>query len=168
MQRSFKINEVRNMAEFGLLVLIIAIIVFVFVIARQSPKPKHKQTRGRHVAHKHDTASSQPKPPRTKKDELDKLRLSKQFWGVEIHQPGCAAAAKLTGKQYPIASAPVLPVEGCASPVCTCLYMGLKDKRTLRRRLSHERRDELRFEPEKSDRRSHKDRRSSVEKWRNR
>ena len=38
----------------------------------------------------------------------------------------------------------------------------------MRRRLSHERRNELRFEPEKSDRRSHKDRRKSVETWRDR
>jgi hypothetical protein len=154
------------MFEIGLVVLIIAIIVFLVIMARRPPKHTHKHSR-KH-AHKGTHTASQPKKPRTKKDELDQLRKSKQFWGVEIQQPGCAAAAKLTGKQYPLTSAPVLPDEDCAAAQCTCVYMGLKDHRGLRRRLTHERRDELRFDAEKSDRRSHKDRRKSIEKWRNR
>jgi len=156
------------MTEIFILVLIVAVIAFLVVMARRPPKQRHVRS------HKHTHTGQQAhKPPegnkpRTKRDELNKLRANKHFWGVEIHQPGCAEATKLTGKQFPIQSAPELPVEGCGAAQCSCIYIGVKDRRTLRRRLSHERRDELRFEPEKSDRRSHKDRRKSIEKWRNR
>lgn len=156
--------EVGTMAEIIIIVLIIAMIAFFVVMARRPPKHKHTRKQSTHKAR----GRLEPKKPRTKKDELEQLRKSKQFWGVEIHQPGCAAAAKLTGKQYPIESAPELPLEDCGAARCSCLYMGLKDRRVMRRRLTHERRDELRFDPEKSDRRSHKDRRKSIEKWRDR
>jgi hypothetical protein len=147
------------MTEIVILVLIMAVIVFLVVMARRPNKHRHaRNAPGR----------SGTKQPGTKKEELDQLRMSKQFWGVEIHQPGCAAATKLTGKQFPIDSAPHLPVEGCVASHCTCRYMGLRNRRTMRRRLAHERRDELRFELEKSDRRAHKDRRKAIDKWRNR
>lgn len=147
------------MTEIVILLLIMAVIVFLVVMARRSNKHKHtRNAPGR----------SETKQPHTKQEELAQLRMNKQFWGVEIHQPGCSAAAKLTGKQFPIDSAPQLPVEDCAATHCTCRYMGLRNRRTMRRRLTHERRDELRFELEKSDRRSPKDRRKNIEKWRNR
>ncbi len=160
------------MAEIGIVVLIIAIIVIIVIMVRRPPKHTHThphtRSRKRKQTHENAHARLQQKKPRTKKDELDQLRKSNKFWGVEIHQPGCAAAAALTGKQFPIESAPALPVEGCGAAQCSCLYMGLKDRRVMRRRLTHERRNELRFDPEKSDRRSHKDRRKSIEKWRDR
>jgi hypothetical protein len=150
------------MTEIFILVLIVAVIAFLVVMARRPPKQRHARS------HKHSHTGQQAHKPRTKRDELNKLRANKHFWGVEIHQPGCAEATKLTGKQFPLESAPELPVEGCVAAQCSCIYIGVKDRRALRRRLTHERRDELRFEPEKSDRRSHKDRRKSIEKWRNR
>lgn len=150
------------MTEILILVLIIAIIVFLVVMVRRPPSHKHTH---HHKKHAHPQAH---KPPTSKRDELNKLRSNKQFWGVEIHQPGCAEAAKLGGQQFPIESAPTLPLEGCTATQCSCIYQGLKERRSMRRRLSHERRNELRFEPEKSDRRSHKDRRKSVETWRDR
>lgn len=150
------------MTEIIILVLIVAVIAFLVVMARRPPKQRHARS------HKHAHVPTAADKPRTKRDELNKLRANKHFWGVEIHQPGCAEATKLTGKQFPLESAPELPVEGCVAAQCSCIYIGVKDRRALRRRLTHERRDELRFEPEKSDRRSHKDRRKSIEKWRNR
>jgi hypothetical protein len=159
LQGAKNISEVGSMTEIVILVLIMAVIVFLVVMARRSNKNMHTRNA---------PGQSETKQPRAKKEELDQLRMNKQFWGVEIHQPGCSAATKLTGKQFPIDSAPQLPVEGCAATHCTCHYMGLRNRRTTRRRLTHERRDELRFELEKSDRRSPKDRRKTLAKWRNR
>jgi hypothetical protein len=96
--------------------------------------------------------------------ELEKLRQNKLFWGVEIKQAGCEMGRTLAGVEFEFDDAPNLPLEGCTAAMCSCVYIGLKEKRKHQRR-QHERRTDLRFEPDKSDRRSHKDRRRG-EKWR--
>jgi hypothetical protein len=96
--------------------------------------------------------------------ELEKLRQNKLFWGVEIKQAGCSMARALAGEEFEFDKAPSLPLEGCTAAMCSCAYIGLKEKRQQQRR-QHERRSSLRFEPDKPDRRSHKDRRRG-EKWR--
>jgi len=92
---------------------------------------------------------------------LEKLRNNPMFWGVEMGQPGCEAAQGLLGKQYTFEEAPLLPLDGCSSAMCTCQFKGLKNRRTLHRRKLAERRVEVRFEKDKTDRRSHKTRRRS-------
>jgi hypothetical protein len=92
------------------------------------------------------------------------LRQNKLFWGVEIKQSGCAMGRTLAGVEYEFDEAPALPLEGCTAAMCSCAYIGLKERRKGQRR-QHERRSGLRFEPGKSDRRSHKERRRG-EKWR--
>ena len=96
--------------------------------------------------------------------ELEKLRQNKLFWGVEIKQAGCAMGRTLAGVEFEFDEAPTLPLEGCTAPMCSCAYIGLKEKRKHQRR-QHDRRTNLRFEPDKADRRSHKERRRG-EKWR--
>ncbi|MGB5179981.1 MAG: hypothetical protein WBP44_14775 [Gammaproteobacteria bacterium] len=92
---------------------------------------------------------------------LDKLKNNPMFWGVEMGQPGCEIAQALLGTQFTFDEAPRLPLHGCSSAMCTCQFKGLKNRRTLHRRKLAERRFEVRFEKEKPDRRSRKNRRRS-------
>ena len=86
------------------------------------------------------------------------------FWGVEMGQPGCEAAMALLDREFTFEEAPRLPLEGCTSAMCTCQFKGLKNRRTQRRRKLEDRRVEVRFEKDKPDRRSRKDRRRS-DRW---
>ena len=95
---------------------------------------------------------------------LEKLRNNPMFWGVEMGQPGCEAAMALLDRQFTFEEAPRLPLEGCTSAMCTCQFKGLKNRRTQRRRKLEDRRVEVRFEKDKPDRRSRKDRRRS-DRW---
>ena len=110
-----------------------------------------------------DTATATPAKP----GGLDKLENNPLFWGVEMSQPGCEAAHALLGRQYTFDEAPQLPLEGCSSAMCTCQFKGLKDHRSQHRRKSGERRMEVRFDNDKPDRRSRKDRRRGS-KWNDR
>jgi len=92
---------------------------------------------------------------------LEKLRNNPMFWGVEMGQPGCEAAMALLDKQYTFDEAPQLPLDGCSSAMCTCQFKGLKNRRTQHRRKRKERRVEVRFDKDKPDRRSRKNRRRS-------
>ena len=94
----------------------------------------------------------------------EKLRNNSLFWGLEMGQPGCEAAQAILGQQFTFDEAPQLPLEGCSSAMCTCQFKGLKNKRTQLRRKLEDRRVEVRFEKDKPDRRSRKDRRRS-DKW---
>ena len=95
---------------------------------------------------------------------LDKLKNNPLFWGVEMGQPGCEAAMALLDRQFTFEDAPRLPLDGCDSAMCNCQFKGLKNRRTQHRRKQHERRVEVRFDKDKPDRRSRKDRRRS-DKW---
>ena len=95
---------------------------------------------------------------------LEKLRNNPMFWGVEMGQPGCEAAMALLDREFTFEEAPRLPLEGCTSALCTCQFKGLKNRRTQRRRKLEDRRVEVRFEKDKPDRRSRKDRRRS-DRW---
>jgi len=92
---------------------------------------------------------------------VEKLRNNSLFWGLEMGQPGCEAAQALLGKQFTFDEAPHLPLEGCSSAMCNCQFKGLKNRRTQHRRKLEERRVEVRFEKDKPDRRSRKNRRRS-------
>jgi hypothetical protein len=92
---------------------------------------------------------------------LEKLRNNPLFWGVEMGQPGCEAALALLDRQFSFDEAPQLPLAGCSSAMCTCQFKGVKNKRTQHRRNNEDRRVEVRFEKDKPDRRSHKNRRRS-------
>jgi NADH:ubiquinone oxidoreductase subunit 3 (subunit A) len=96
---------------------------------------------------------------------VDKLKSNPMFWGLEMGQPGCEAAMKILGQQYPFDDVPQLPLPGCDSAMCTCQFKGLTNRRSQQRRKTEDRRKEVRFESGKSpDRRSRKDRRRG-DKW---
>jgi hypothetical protein len=148
------------MIKIIILLLIIGVLAGLFWLLRVQRPPKRKSTPA-------VTSPGSADPDRggnMKALELEKLRQNKLFWGVEIKQAGCAMGRTLAGVEFEFNEAPSLPLEGCTAAMCSCAYIGLKERRKHQRR-QHERRSDLRFEPEKSDRRSHKERRRG-EKWR--
>lgn len=104
----------------------------------------------------------------TKGKALAKLRHSGRFYGVEILQGGCKASIELAGKRFTFEDAPALPLEGCEAHNCPCQYKGLKENRSAHRRTQEDRRDSLRFDVNKPDRRSLKDRRRRFDQWKGR
>jgi len=143
-----------------ILLLIIGVLAGLVWLLRGQQTPKRRSSP--------EITSAGPSNPdrggNLKALELEKLRQNKLFWGVEIKQAGCEMGRTLAGKEFEFDEAPNLPLEGCTATMCSCVYIGLKEKRKHQRR-QHERRTDLRFEPDKSDRRSHKERRRG-EKWR--
>jgi len=64
--------------------------------------------------------------------------LQNLFHGVEV-VPGrggsCERARELAGRRFLSEEAPLLPLEGCATPGrCTCVYRHYEDRRTDKRR----------------------------------
>jgi hypothetical protein len=96
---------------------------------------------------------------------LQKLQANSLFWGVSISRPGCVASRQLMNRQFTFGDAPVLPLPDCDAEKCTCQYSGLKHRRGGgSRRVNEDRRNEVRFDKERPERRSHKTRRRG-EKW---
>jgi hypothetical protein len=143
-----------------ILLLIIGVLAGLIWLMRNARTPRRHST----PAVKSSGSAGPAHGGGSKALELEKLRQNKLFWGVEIKQAGCAMGRTLDGIQFEFDDAPTLPMEGCTATMCSCVYIGLKEKRKHQRR-QHERRSSLRFEPGKPDRRSHKERRRG-EKWR--
>jgi hypothetical protein len=148
------------MIKIFILLLIIGVLAGLVWLLRDQRTPKHHST----LAVKSPGPAEPDRGGNLKALELEKLRQNKLFWGVEIKQAGCTAARTLAGEEFEFDDAPALPLEGCTAAMCSCAYIGLKEKRKQQRR-QHERRSGLRFEPDKPDRRSRKERRRG-EKWR--
>jgi hypothetical protein len=148
------------MTKVIILLLIIGVLAGLIWLLRGQRTPKHHST----VTAKSPGPTEPDRGANMKALELVKLRQNRLFWGVEIKQAGCAAARTLAGEQFEFDEAPALPLEGCTAAMCSCAYIGLKEKRQQQRR-QHDRRSGLRFDPDKPDRRSRKERRRG-EKWR--
>lgn len=135
--------------------LIIAIGITVFALSTRSRRTRARPRRRAPAK----AAASTPKPA-AMPGGIEKLKCNALFWGVQMDQPGCEAARAILDKQYTFDEAPAMPLEGCDSPTCTCLFRGLLDRRKLHRRAGADRRKEIRFNDKgTSDRRSRKDRR---------
>lgn len=134
-------------------VFILVVAVLAWLVLRRPTKKKSARRPGRR-------AKKQPAAVAHHPGGIDKLRENPDFWGVQIGQAGCEAARALMENTYSMDEAPELPVQGCDSAACTCIFKGLLNKRNDHRRTHEERRGELRLEEGKpSDRRSRKDRR---------
>jgi len=140
------------------LLVIICLIAAVIWVLRRNRRAVHHHRPAHHSAGNADTRTDTPTTP----GGLEKLKANSMFWGVEIGQAGCKAAQALLGQQYTFDEAPQLPLQDCDSAMCTCQYKGLKDHRSKHRRLSGERRVEVRFDNKNPDRRSRKERRRGA------
>lgn len=91
--------------------------------------------------------------------QLERLRISGDFWGVKI-ESHCPASANLVGHCYEFDTAPALPTSECDAAICECGYVGLSERRKgLDRRLGTERRSI--FQSDMHDRRSQRPRRKA-------
>jgi len=95
---------------------------------------------------------------------------AKPAWGVRIssREPdeACPDALTILNKSFPMANAPSLPLPTCPYPhECTCFFIRLEDRRRDERRSGDERRESLRFETERKQRRSGRDRRKRGHDW---
>ena len=150
------------MVKIILLLLIIGVLAGLIWLLLGQQKPRRRP-----IPAAKSPSTTDPAPDGNPKAvELEKLRQNKIFWGVGIKQAGCTAARRLTGQEFNFEEAPALPLEDCSAAMCSCAYIGLKEKREQQRR-QHNRRDNLRFDHDKPDRRSRKERRRGV-KWRGR
>jgi hypothetical protein len=141
--------------EFFLLVLAIVLVAAGTLWLTYGKRPVPNRSR--------KPAADRAAPPRP--GGIDKLKASKLFWGVELAQTGCEAARLLQGQQYTFEAAPELPLKDCSSAACTCQFRGLRDRRAKMTRRTHpDRRELLRFEVDKPDRRARTSRRR-ADKW---
>ena len=153
------------MGKILVLLLIIGVIAGMIWIIRGQGVAR-KLTRQHHSRPLDDVKSIAG--AKSKAQELDRLRHSRQFWGVVIRHPGCEAARKLTDRNFSFEEAPALPLEGCTAAQCSCLYEGLKEHRSTHRRTQQDRRENIRFNADKPDRRKLKDRRRHFDQWKGR
>jgi hypothetical protein len=99
--------------------------------------------------------------------QLETLRLNRTYWGVEIQSGMCEASRALAGRQFPFSEAPAMPLADCAASSCTCIYLGLWERRRWHRRTLPDRRRVIRYLPNHPDRRCHRERRK-IDVLRNR
>lgn len=140
----------------GILLIVLAILFVMagtawFIYGRR-PGPVRRRRRPRSAL------------PPVRPGGIDKLKSSGLYWGVELGQAGCEASQILLDRQFTFDTAPELPLDGCSSAACTCQFRGLRERRSRLRRTHPDRREELRFDAEKADRRSRVSRRR-ADKW---
>ena len=102
-------------------------------------------------------AASPTTGPRQETDRLAYLQRCGLYWGVSIrareNSPCCEQAREILGQPYPLDQAPHLPLPGCELD-CHCHYQPLLEQRDGKiRRVRHDRRSNLRYEPDKKNRR---------------
>ena len=99
----------------------------------------------------------------TAREQLEQLRKSRRFRGVQVHRCGCRASSQLAGIIFPFNQAPKLPIDGCDAKQCSCQYLGVTTlRRGIDRRSSNDRRSNERLT---IDRRSGRDRRKGNDVW---
>ncbi len=101
-----------------------------------------------------------------KSGALEKLRHAGIYRGVTIRPGKCAVARRFRGKLFSFDQAPPLPLAGCNTLHCACNYRGLPEHRKQARRNALDRRDSLRFDAERPERRVGKENRQGNINWR--
>ena len=100
-----------------------------------------------------------------KSAELKKLRHSGSYWGVRIQPGKCAAIRPFTGRRFTFEEAPDLPLPGCTAWHCSCIYIGVPERRRDERRIQNDRRDLVRLDENHVERRSFRGRRRGHKAW---
>ncbi|GEM_PF-855478 len=128
--------------------------------------------RGRRQSPEKKEPASRPLASLTPREQLERLHKSDKFWGVaiETREDGhtCKAVRKITNQEFQTFDAPKLPLDECDNMNCRCRYYGLPDLRqSERRETTTDRREIIRYEPNKDNRRTGEDRRKADELWKN-
>jgi hypothetical protein len=159
----------------GVLGVIALVIVAIFLPGRTGTAGKDRKTPVARSGTRAPTPSpaatgipaASPSPPRpapssrsngARSETVDRFRGSTLF-----PQPGaCAAAQNLRGKTFEGAEVLKVPVPGCDRSRCECQIHAVVGRRRGPRRVSQDRRTDVRFS---SERRSGSDRREGTETW---
>ena len=93
-----------------------------------------------------------------------------RYWGVRLVPPPggtcCTLIRQLQGQSFARDEVPPLPLPGCTMLNCHCRFEYLSEaRRGQDRRSGWDRRQQIRFDPYSSDRRSKKDRRRANRVW---
>lgn len=142
-------------------ILIIALLFTAFFLIRGRNKEEKKQkTMSENIA------------SLTPRAQLERIHQSEKFWGVAIDtredSHACKAIRKMVDKPFQTYEAPKLPLKECDNISCRCRYYGLPDLRENERRdAAPDRREQIRYEPTKTNRRSTEDRRKTQDLWSN-
>ncbi|MFO1350343.1 MAG: hypothetical protein U1F68_06545 [Gammaproteobacteria bacterium] len=96
--------------------------------------------------------------------------LEEHFGAAMLMPPAsgvyCNAMAQLIGCIYSVSDKPTVPLPGCDIQLCHCRFQYLPERRkVLERRRTHDRRQNIRFELGRIDRRSGRDRRRTNQIW---
>jgi len=138
-----------NLAIFLSVLLASVIVVGLIALSRRDRgRSRARSLANRANTDKDNTATS-----------VARLREKGGFWGVELGQTGCTESNKLLGHRFTFDEAPKLPLEDCNRTSCPCYFKGLRDRRLQPRRLSNDRRAEVRFDKTHPDRRKNAGRR---------
>lgn len=149
-------------------VIVLALIIGVVLLLKNrgaDAKPVKKST----PTTQQKRLSPQEKRQQLNDSTLAQLKQSNQYWGacIDVENEGncCEAALAIQHDPYSLDKLPSLPLPMCDRTVCVCHYIGVKERRSGNRRKGHDRREEVRFDPNASDRRGGKDRRSKQDIW---
>jgi hypothetical protein len=141
------------MVKISLLLIILAVIAGIgWLLRARHHMPRTRASRPEAIIY-------------TSSRQLEALRGNKNYWGVEIQSGLCTAAKTLAGKPFPFNEAPALPLGDCPANCCTCIYVGLRERRVRHRRGQSHRRHLIRYLHHHSDRRCPKERRK-IDIWR--
>jgi hypothetical protein len=149
----------------NLLVIVALAIALGVLLLVKLRKPSEPRTTVRKSGSRSAGAgvSSAPAPGARVKapsEAIDKFRGGALF----PQKDPCEAILKLRGKTFPEGRIPRIPVPGCDRGECACQVHEIVGRRRGPRRISTDRRGDVRF---KEDRRSGRDRREGVETWKN-
>jgi hypothetical protein len=151
-----------------IIVIVLALIVGVVLLLKSrgaAPEPVSKPAQA--TAQKR--LSPQQKRQQLNDTTLAQLKQSKQYWGacIDVENEGncCEAVLGIQHDPYSFDKLPTLPLPMCDRNVCVCHYIGVKERRSDNRRKGHDRREEVRFDHNASDRRGGKDRRATQDIW---
>jgi hypothetical protein len=98
-------------------------------------------------------------PARTVNPKL--LGMDVGLWELRA-SPTCEFAKSLHGRRMETADTIALPLPGCNAMTCDCHYVPVRDNRRGVRRKGEERREALRFDPSKKERRAKDRRRRAI------
>ncbi len=100
--------------------------------------------------------------------KIDEWRRGGRYWGVRIspgsNSEGCQAVQRMSGHVFPVTTSPALPLPACDRRNCKCDYLPYPERRHQERRIEP-RREAVRFEQDRPDRRQCKDRRAAIRSW---
>ena len=131
------------------LLIFIVIAGTLWILHRQRGNTHNRPTR--HRASRHRSVASGTHQKAAGENE--------QEWVLEIESPRCDASRALVGRKFTPEEAPKLPLADCKSTTCTCHYRRQPEQRKYHRRMNSDRRETVRFDKERPDRRARKDRR---------